>query len=60
MDGQSGRRSAGSVAQILPFVGRHETLKRIMIPAAECLERYNDWDPVLQAAFQDALLWKAG
>ena len=49
----------GIVTQILPFVGLHETSKRIMIPAAECLERYNDWDPVLQAAFENALLWKA-
>ena len=47
----------GAVTQILPFVERHETSKRMTLPAAECLERYTDWDPVFRAALADALAW---
>jgi 8-oxo-dGTP pyrophosphatase MutT (NUDIX family) len=50
----------GAANQILPFVGRHETSGRILIAALECPERHHEWNPVLQAAFDDALSWKAG
>ena len=49
---------AGTVSRILPFVARHETSKRIFVPAAECPKQ--QWDAVLQAAFDNALSWKVG
>lgn len=51
---------AGTVARILPFVARHETSKRIFVPATQCLEQHREWDAVLQAAFDDALSWRVG
>jgi len=51
---------AGTVNQILPFAGRHETSRRIFVSAAECPKQHHEWNAVLQAAFDDALSWKAG
>jgi 8-oxo-dGTP pyrophosphatase MutT (NUDIX family) len=51
---------AGAVNRILPFVARHETSRRLFVPAARCPEQHHEWNAVLQAAFDDALSWKAG
>jgi 8-oxo-dGTP diphosphatase len=51
---------AGTVNRILPFAAKHETSKRIFVPAAQCPEQHHEWNAVLQAAFDDALSWKAG
>jgi 8-oxo-dGTP pyrophosphatase MutT (NUDIX family) len=51
---------SGTVNRILPFAGRHETVRRILIPAGKCPERHHEWNAVLQAAFDNALSWKAG
>jgi 8-oxo-dGTP diphosphatase len=51
---------ASTVNRILPFAGRHETLRRIFIRAEECPLRHHEWNDVLQAAFDDALSWLAG
>ena len=51
---------AGTVNQILPFAGRHETSRRIFVSVTECPELHHEWNTVLQAAFDDALSWKAG
>lgn len=53
-------RYAGTVNRILPFAAKHETSKRIFVPAAQCPEQHHEWNAVLQAAFDDALSWKAG
>ena len=50
----------GSVNRILPFAGRHETSRRLLVPPASCPERHHEWNAVLQAAFDLALSWKAG
>jgi ADP-ribose pyrophosphatase YjhB (NUDIX family) len=51
---------AGTVNRILPFAGKHETLRRIFVPAVRCPEQHHEWNAVLQAAFEDALSWNAG
>jgi hypothetical protein len=51
---------AGTVNRILPFVARHETSKRIFVPASQCPEQHHEWNVVLRAAFDAALSWKAG
>ena len=51
---------AGTVNQILPFVAKHETSRRIFVPALKCPEQFNEWDAVMQAAFDGALAWMAG
>jgi 8-oxo-dGTP pyrophosphatase MutT (NUDIX family) len=49
---------AGTVNRILPFTERHETLRRVVIPASTCPQQHHEWNEVLQAAFDDALAWK--
>jgi 8-oxo-dGTP diphosphatase len=51
---------AGAVKRVLPFAGMHETLRRILVPSVKCPEQHHEWNAVLQAAFDDALTWKAG
>jgi 8-oxo-dGTP diphosphatase len=50
---------AGTVNRILLFNKRHETLRRTFIPALKCPEQHHEWNEVLQAAFDDALSWRA-
>ena len=50
---------AGIVNRILPFAAKHETSRRIFVPALKCPEQFNEWDAVMQAAFNGALAWMA-
>ncbi|HRQ41532.1 MAG TPA: NUDIX domain-containing protein [Chloroflexota bacterium] len=51
---------AGTVNRILPFAARHETSRRMFIPVTTRPQQYHEWDEVFQAAFDDALSWRAG
>jgi NUDIX domain-containing protein len=50
---------AGMVNRIFTFVGQHETSTRLVVPAVRCPEEHHEWNEVLQAAFEDAVSWRA-
>ncbi len=50
---------AGRVSQLLPFAANYETSRRIFAPALKFPEQFNEWDAVIQAAFDGALAWLA-